>query len=78
MKKKQSVMKKRQITSTEALITTLPEERALTMADAARVELVLVENRRLPDGQWVNEFEVTGSPEAVEIFIGKVKDVEMR
>ena len=60
-----------------ALCTFLTEKKVAELAGEAAVKATLLENR-FYQGDWVNDFEIEGSPGKVTAFLKRVKDVETR
>lgn len=63
---------------TAAMATTLTVEKTARIADECGVKIILLDTRRREDREWVNDFDVEGSPGKVEAFLARVKEVEVR
>ncbi len=62
---------------TVAMSTTLTVEKAERIAEECGVKIILLDTRMRKDREWVNDFDVEGSPGKVDSFLARVKDVEV-
>ncbi|MBU2703586.1 hypothetical protein Ga0466249_004731 [Sporomusaceae bacterium BoRhaA] len=65
-------------TGSVALSTLLVAEKVQRIADECGVTITLVDTHFRPNCQWVNDFEVEGSPGKIDAFLVRIKDVETR
>lgn len=63
---------------TVAMSTTLTIEKTERIAGECGVKIILLDTRLRKDREWVNDFDVEGSPGKVDSFLERVKDVEIK
>ena len=65
-------------TGSVALATLLEVKKVQRIGDECGVTLTLVDTHFRPDHEWVNDFQVEGSPGKIDAFLKKIKDVETK